>query len=288
MKVAICGITGLIGKEASVYFKSLGYEVFGLGRSDLKKGVNHLQTVLSGTDVLINLAGAPILKRWTNKWKREIYNSRIDTTRMLVTAINGMAQPPGVFISSSAVGIYDAINVHDEFSANLDHGFLGTLCQDWEAEALKANPGMRKVILRLGVVLSARGGALKQMLVPFKLGLGGTIGNGQQAFPYIHISDLVKAFSWIVETPLAEGIYNMVSPQLVTNREFTKSLAKALHRWAPFTIPAFALKLIYGQAAQTLVKGQFVVPQRLLSDGFLFQFPALDAALTELSMDEKK
>lgn len=285
MKIAICGITGLIGSEARDSFRSQGYEVVGIGRSDLKKGVNHLQTILSGTDVLINLAGAPILKRWTKKWKREIYNSRIHTTRLLVTAINGMAQPPGLFISSSAVGIYDAINVHDEFSANLDHGFLGTLCHDWEAEALKANAGVRKIILRLGVVLSGRGGALKQMLLPFKLGLGGTIGNGQQAFPFIHLADLVNAFNWIIATPLAEGIYNMVSPQLITNREFTESLARVLHRWAPFTIPAFVLKLIYGQAAQTLIQGQFVVPQRLLSDGYVFQYPAIDEALGEIITD---
>ena len=287
MKIAICGITGLIGNAASVYFRSLGYEVVGIGRSDLKKDIHYLQTILSGSDVLINLAGAPILKRWTPAWKRKIYNSRIDTTRMLVTAINGMAQPPGLFISSSAVGVYDAIKVHDEFSPHLDSGFLGKLCQDWEAEALKANVGVRKVILRLGVVLSIQGGALKQMLLPFKLGMGGKIGNGQQAFPFIHLGDLVRALHWMIETPLAEGIYNTVSPQLITNGEFTQGLSKVLHRWAPFSIPAFVLKFIYGQAAQTLIQGQFVIPQRLLADGFVFQFPSIEDALNELVENEK-
>ncbi len=279
MKIAICGISGFIGSTVSRFFQESGHKVVGIGRYDLAKGIGYIQQVLLGTDVLINLAGAPILKRWTTRWKQEIYSSRVETTRLLVEAMNGMSQPPATFISTSAVGIYDDENIHDEFSVNFSDSFLGKVCVDWESETFKINPSVRLCVFRLGVVLSKSGGALKKMIIPFKMGIGGRIGNGYQFFPYIHILDLYHALKWAIETPSALGVFNLVSPQITTNNEFTDNLATVLNRRTFIPVPQAILHLFFGEAKQTLLCGQHVIPQRLLEAGFKFQFPTLINAL---------
>jgi uncharacterized protein (TIGR01777 family) len=279
MKIAICGITGLTGRATSQFFTEMGYEVVGIGRSDLAQGIDNLKQILTGAHALINLAGAPILKRWTQKWKKEIYNSRIETTRLLVTAMNGMSYPPKVFISSSAVGIYDDKNSHNELSENFSDDFLANVCKDWEAEAIKVKPSVRVFIFRLGVVLSTKGGALQKMILPFKLGVGGTIGSGKQYFPFVDISDVTRSFKWALDTETANGVYNLVAPQIITNKHYTTQIAKWLHRPAFFTLPAIALRLMYGEASNILITGQRVHPERLLNQGFVFQFPTLELAL---------
>ncbi|ASB50827.1 TIGR01777 family oxidoreductase [Alkalitalea saponilacus] len=280
MRIAICGISGLIGNAVANEFRSANDEVIPISRSDLSKGTEHLKNLLEGTSAVVNLAGAPIAKRWTKKWKEEIYSSRVNTTRAIVEAVNQMENPPKEFVSASAVGIYDTISVHDEFSLNYAGDFLSKVCQNWEGEALKLDSKrVRLTIFRLGVVLSKKGGALKQMLLPFKLGLGGPIGSGEQFFPWIHLSDVVRAVSGAVKIPKATGIYNLVAPEILNNRQFTSTLAKTLKRPAIFPVPVWGLKLLFGEGASALSEGQQVIPQRLLADGFDFSFPTLERAL---------
>jgi uncharacterized protein len=280
MRVAICGITGMIGKAVKTALQTAGYIVVGVSRQDLASGANHLQQLLHGTDAVVNLAGAPILTRWTESNKKKIYHSRVDTTRLLVEAINTLSFPPKDFISVSAVGIYDEFNVHDEFSTNYSSDFLSKVCRDWESEALKVNADkVRLSIFRLGIVLTASGGALEQMLLPFKWGMGGRIGSGEQFFPWIHLEDVVSAIVGGISIPRASGVYNLVAPELITNQQFTRELANTLRRPAFLMVPEWALKLVFGEGAIALTSGQQVIPQRLLADGFEFSYPSLNSAL---------
>lgn len=280
MKVAICGISGFIGSSLKEAFEAEGYIVVGISRVDLSSGLEHLRELLRDANALVNIAGAPIAGRWTKARKEEIYNSRIETTRKLVEAMNGMASPPQDFISASAVGIYDEINVHDEFSLNYASGFLARICRDWEREALKVNPTQTRLsIFRLGVVLSGRGGALKKMIMPFKFGFGAKIGSGEAFMPWIHIDDVVKAIVEGVSSPRVSGVYNLVAPEILTNREFTAVLAKSLGRPAIFTLPSKLIRLLFGEGAGLILDGQQVIPQRLLADGFEFTYPTLVLAL---------
>lgn len=288
LRVAICGISGMIGTAVEQALLAQGHAVTGIRRSDLNAGKAHLQEKLKGCDALINLAGASILTCWTASAKERIYNSRIATTRSLVEAINGMEAPPADFISASAVGIYDQINVHDEFSLNYSNDFLARVCRDWEKEALRVDAQrVRLSIFRLGLVLSTRGGALKQMLLPFKLGLGGRIASGRQYFPWVHLNDVVEAIVGGVCIPRASGVYNLVAPEILTNRTFTRKMAEVLKRPAFLMVPEWALKLIFGEGASVLSTGQQVIPQRLLADGFAFRFPGLDQAL-EFELQKRK
>lgn len=283
MKVAICGYSGLIGQAVTDMFGAHGHQVIAITRRDLAQGVEYLRQMLSSTDVVINLAGAPILTRWTKRGKKQIYDSRILTTHLLTETVNSMVLPPSVFISASAVGIYNNLDVHDEFSLNYADDFLSEVCQAWETEALKLKSDKsRLVILRFGVVLSCKGGALKQMLLPFRLGLGGRIGSGKQDFPWVHINDVTAAIYWVTQNTIAKGIYNLTAPGLVSNEVYTKALANTISRPAFFPIPTWALKMVFGEASDVLVSGQHVVPQRLLADGFTFSFPLIQDALGDL------
>jgi uncharacterized protein (TIGR01777 family) len=280
MRVAICGITGLIGKAVKTALQSEGYVVVGISRQDIAAGTSHLQKLLHGTDAVVNLAGSPVISRWSKANKERIYFSRINTTRLLVEAVNGLSSPPKGFISASAVGIYDSVSVHDEFSTNFSPDFLSTVCHDWENEALKLNAEkVRLSIFRLGIVLSASGGALKQMLLPFKWGIGARIGSGRQFVPWIHLDDVVSAVVGGITIPRASGVYNLVAPEILTNRELTQKLGRTLRRPAFLKVPVWALKLLLGEGFKALTSGQQVIPQRLLADGFEFSFPTLASAL---------
>ena len=278
-KIVICGITGFTGKFISNHLMSLGYEVKSINRQDFLKNDAHIKSIIANSKALINLAGAPIMKRWTKKWRNEIYNSRILITRRLVHIINDMNNPPEVFISSSAVGIYDSTHIHAEDSKFYDNGFLGKICIDWEREALRTSPKTRVVIFRLGVVLSRHGGALKKLIVPFKMGLGGRVGSGIQYFPFVHIDDVCNFVNWAVTNNSASGVYNLVAPQVINNKQFTSVLANVIKMPAFFTVPSFVLKVLYGEAAQIVTKGQQVKPTRLLAHGFKFRFHDIYAAL---------
>lgn len=280
LKVAICGATGLIGRSLGAEIRSLGGTLVPIGRKDLQQGLHHLMGCLESVDVVVNLAGTPILGRWTPRRKQDILSSRIQTTRLLVAAINKMERAPSVFISSSAVGIYNNSDVHDEFSSQFANDFLSDVCQYWEQEAFKLDASrVRLAVFRLGVVLAPKNGALKHMLLPFRLGLGGAIGSGKQMFPWIHITDVVNALVWAMRTPEVKGIYNAVSPQIIDNQTFAVTLGEVLNRPVVFGIPLWLLRLLFGEGASILVEGQQVIPHRLLADGFKFSFPALDRAL---------
>jgi uncharacterized protein (TIGR01777 family) len=253
-----------------------------LSRKDLQKNPEAIAILAEGADVIINLAGAPIIQRWTKSYKKLLFESRIETTRKLAMALAMMKKKPTVFISASAVGIYPEGGPYTEETSALDQGFLGSLCQMWELEAKTAQKHCRLVIFRIGIVLDAKGGALPKMLPAFKLGMGGKIASGKQGFSWIHIADLVNAFDFVINNDNANGVVNLTAPEPLSNAEFTKILARVMKRPALFPVPSFILKLLYGEAAITLTSGQLVLPGKLKSMGFLFRFPSLEPALNDL------
>lgn len=280
--IVITGASGLIGSRLMKHFGGKNWRVIPLGRNDFRGETELLVQKIERADVLINLAGAPIIKRWTKKHKEEIYNSRILTTRKLIEALVFASKKPSVFISASAVGIYDQECVQDEHSNQFAGDFLSKVCIDWEAEAEKASNLTRLAIIRLGIVLAREGGALKTMLPIFKLGIGGKIASGTQPFAWIHIADVVNAVDFIIANDNAKGVYNLVAPGLINNRQFTVALGKVLKLPTWFTVPSFALRILFGEAAATLTGGQKVVPMRLEKQGFRFEFPEINQALANL------
>lgn len=285
MKIAISGSTGFIGKQLSDYLLRSGNELVVISRGDLAGGSNQLAKVINSADVIINLAGASVLQRWTNKNKQLILSSRVDTTRLLVEAVrkNLPEHRPGIFISASAIGIYDNYGIHDEFSSALGTNFLAEVCKAWESvtDPLK-EMNLKLCTIRIGIVLGTSGGSLQKMLPLFKLGLGGKIGSGNQPFSFIHISDFCRAIEHLVTSEKSTGIYNLVSPSPVTNKLFTVALADQLHRPAFLKVPELALKLVYGEASDVLTKGAYVKPARLTGEGFQFRFPDISSALADL------
>lgn len=281
MHILTTGSTGLIGGRLKRAFRDAGFEVSAVGRSDFLSEAEALAEKVSGADVVIHLAGAPIIGRWTKKYKNEILSSRVETTRKLVHAVNGAAVKPRLFISASAVGIYPGDGVYDETATVSGEDFLAEVCRRWEAEASALTPETGLAIFRFGAVLSKEGGALKKMLLPFRLGLGGPVAGGKQGFSWIHTDDLAEAFLFVIKHKLT-GIFNLTAPQITDNATFTKALGKALHRPAFFPIPAFGLKMVYGEGASVLTSGQKVLPARLQKEGFVFRYPNLELALGDL------
>ncbi|MFN3554455.1 MAG: TIGR01777 family oxidoreductase [Bacteroidales bacterium] len=282
MRISISGSTGFIGSELSAFFSGLGYEVVALRREDFAKGVNHLATKTEGSQFIINLAGAPIIGRWTRSYSRKLWHSRIDTTRMLKEAIATMQIRPKAFISASAVGFYSQEGVHTEEQFAQDPEFLGTLCQSWEEEAQKAAVFCSVYIIRIGIVLGERGGALPQMALPFRLGVGGKIGTGKQMISWIHLSDLLSALQWIIEKEPESQVFNLTAPNPVSNAAFSSALARTLRRPNFLPVPSFALRLLYGEGAVVLLSGQHVLPHNLLKEGFSFRFEKVEDALQDL------
>jgi hypothetical protein len=283
MLVSISGSTGLIGSELIDTYTDKGLTFRIINRDSIKLPENEfLETKIEGADAVINLAGAPILKRWTESYRKEIYASRIETTRKIANAIIKAKTKPKVFISNSAIGIYDTLNVHKEESTGFSDNFLGKLCRDWEAEALAAVGNTRIVLLRTGVVLSSKGGMLKAAYGPFRFGLGGIIGKGDQSFSWVHIRDLMHIYQTILDNENISGVVNAVAPNSTTNFHFTKTFGKVLNQITVLKIPLSALKAIYGDASSILTEGQNVVPEKLLINGFEFEFPTIEKALLNL------
>jgi uncharacterized protein len=281
-KIAMSGATGFIGSNLSKAFKALLWDIIPLGISDFSLSTDELVARMSGADVVVNLAGAPVTQRWTAEHKKEMYDSRIGVTRRLADACAAMDKKPELFISTSAVGYYSSEGKHTEDNFKKAEDFLGNLTQDWEREALLVNKsGIRTVIFRFGIVLGKDGGVLKQMLVPFKKGLGGTIGDGTQGFSWVHIHDLVRAYEAAVEDSSYEGIYNLTAPSVTTNRDLTQALSAALGIPAILRIPIFVLRLQFGEGADAPAGGQFVTPKRLLDKGFSFEFRDINKAVKD-------
>lgn len=278
--IAISGINGFLGKNLESFFSKLNYKILGISR-DILDDKNRLENIINSSNIVINLAGANIVKRWTKTYKEELYFSRINTTSKIVQAINSATNKPKLFISSSAIGIYDNSSTCDE-NSKFSNDFLSKLCQDWEKEALKVkNEDTKVAIFRLSVVLGKNGGALGKMLKPFKLGLGGTIGDGEQAFSFIHIEDLLNAYKFIIDNNY-DGVFNLSSPRPTTNKELTKVLGKTLKRPTIFPLPKVILKLIFGEGARVLVDSQTVLPQKLLDLKFDFKFENIEDTIENL------
>ncbi len=232
---------------------------------------------------MINLAGASIIARWTPEYKELLRSSRLETTQAVVDAISHAEHKPKLLISTSAVGIYANDGVYDDISAKYSDDFLGTLCKEWEATALKAKSETTRVaIFRFGIVLGRDGGALKQMLTPFKFGLGGTIGNGSQAFSFIHIDDLINAYDFVIANESQDGAFNITAPTPTTNRGLTKALGRSLNRPTFLPLPEFVLRLIFGEDAKVLTDGQSVRPTRLLEAGFEFKYRNIEDTIENL------
>ena len=281
-KIILSGQTGFLGSNLSSFLNDSGYDVVGLGRKDFLLEPDALVGKLEGAQVIIHLAGAPIIGRWTVSYQKEIYDSRILTTRKLVAAMGLLKQKPDVFLCASAVGIYPDQGLHDESSGLVSEGFLGEVCTDWEAEAKRASKMCRTVMLRFGVMLGQSGGALKKMALPFKFGLGGRIGSGKQMMSWIHIEDVLAAIHFAITQPGIKGPVNVTSPNPVSNKTFTITLARVLRRPAIFPMPAFMLRLVLGKGAVVLTGGQTAFPAKLQQNGFVFKHPDLEPALQDL------
>lgn len=276
MNVAIAGASGMIGKRLRQRLVESGHVPSAIPRG----------AALPTCDAIVNLAGEPIAQRWTEAVKKRIYDSRVEGTRRLISAISMQAQRPSVLVCASAVGIYGSRGdeILTEKSAP-GSGFLPHVVVDWEASARTAEAlGIRVISLRFGVVLG-HGGALAKLLTPFRLGAGGRLGSGRQWMSWIHIDDVVSLILLALENatgaPL-QGAVNATSPQPVTNAEFTRILAAALHRPAFFPVPAFALKLAFGEMSQALLDSQRALPAAAQAAGFHFQYPDLPAAVENI------
>lgn len=283
MKIAMSGATGFIGSNLTREFNSKGWYTVPLLIEDFKADDDNLKKKLADADVVINLAGAPIVGKWTEEYKKILVSSRVDTTNKIVESLKKNYSKPRVFISTSAVGIYDDKQEYSEDNVIYAENFLGKLAKEWEKAALKAKDlAVRTVIFRFGIVLGKDGGILANMLPFFKLGLGGTIGNGKQGFSWVHIDDLKKAYIEAIENEKYEGIYNLTAPNPTTNKGLTKALSKALGVPAIFWIPLTILKLKYGDGAAAIASGQRVIPKRLIESGFKFKFENIEDALRDI------
>ena len=241
--IAISGASGFVGSSLNKYFSNLNYKVISISR-DVLNNQEKLNEVISSSDIIINLAGANIINRWSESYKKLLYSSRIDTTSKIVNTINTITNKPKLLISTSAVGIYDNKSTYDE-KGNYSNDFLSNLCQDWEKEALKAKNESTKVsIFRFGIIMGKDGGALQKMITPFKLGVGGVIGSGNQAFSFIHIEDLLNAYKFVIENEYEE-VFNLTAPVPTTNKGLTKALGKTLNRPTLFPVPEFVLNHIF-------------------------------------------
>ena len=285
MKIVIAGGSGFIGEPLVRALSSRG-DVAVLSRNPSKvkagRGVawnpreagGAWREDVANADVVVNLAGENVgAGRWTESRKQRILDSRIDATRALVDAMQS-APRVRTFISASAVGYYGSRGdeVLDE-SAGAGRGFLVDVTRRWEEEAHRANDIARVVIPRFGVVLASDGGALAKMLLPFRIGIGGRIGGGGQWMPWIDRDDVIRFIEWAIDREEARGVYNVAALAPVTNGEFTKALAAALHRPAIFPLPAFVLRIVFGAMAdETLLTSERVVPARAMAEGFTFAY----------------
>lgn len=294
MNILAFGVTGFVGGALVPHLLQAGHRVTVVARSGktpFGPEVPVLQadpTVpgpwqehVSRFDAVVNLTGTPVTTRWNTAGRQAIRNSRVDSTRHIAQALGS---PGKTLLCAGAVGYYghgaDMVLTED---APRGQGFLADVAAAWQDEALQAaNSGHRVVIPRIAVVLG-HGGALAKMLPPFRLGLGGRLGSGRQWFPWIHIRDLTRCMTYLLETPQASGPYNACAPTPVTNAEFTRTLARVLHRPAVLPVPAQALRLILGEQATMLLEGQRCLPTRLQALGFTFDFPELETALNDLT-----
>ena len=298
VKILITGGTGFIGSALVRSLMDDGCDVTVLSRNpdSIKKfcgiGVKTLASLSQlmpqdSYQVIINLAGAPIFDaRWSNARKQVIRDSRIGLTKQLIASMARMTVKPELLISGSAVGYYgdQGDTVLTEQSAT-HRDFSQQLCIDWETEAKRAEQlGVRVCLIRTGLVLAGGGGLLQRMLLPFRLGLGGRLGNGRQWMSWIHRQDWIAIARLMIADTTMQGAYNATAPNPVTNSEFTRTLARGLKRPALFPVPAWLLKALLGEMSELVLGSQRVLPQRLLAHGYRFEYPDLVSALTQATV----
>ncbi|WP_458701378.1 TIGR01777 family oxidoreductase [Sulfurospirillum sp. 1307] len=270
MKVAITGANGFVAS----YLKKKFSDYVVIDRNDSE---DKIVEKLKNIDAVFNLAGAPIIKRWSESYKKVLVQSRVESTRKLVKAIN--QSDVKHFVSTSAIGAYPDGNPYNESYEGFADDFLGTLAKQWEDEANKCNKPT--AILRFGVILGKDGGALKQMLLPFKMWLGGIIGDGKMMTSWIDIEDLVRIYEYVLEHELT-GVFNATAPNPVTNYDFTKALGTQLHRPTLLPVPEFALKILFSEGASVLTGSKEVYPKRLIDSGFEFKYKYIKDSLAHL------
>jgi uncharacterized protein len=298
MKILITGATGLIGRRLCRSLIDEGHQVailsrrepaaIGLAGAAAFRWEPETETppaeAWEGVEAVIHLAGEPAAARWTEEQKRRIYDSRAKGSRNLVAGMRVASRPPKVLVSASAVGFYGnrGDEVLNESSAS-GSDFLSEVCRDWETESSRAREmGVRVALARIGVALSPWGGALEKMILPFKLGLGGRLGDGRQWFPWIHIEDVEGILLHALLSQAVDGPINGVAPGIVTNNEFTRELAAALNRPALFPVPKSALRVLIGEMVEAVTASQRIVPQVALDTGYRFKHPNLRPALESL------
>lgn len=294
MKILITGASGLIGKALQKSFKEKGYEMLLATRSEPKDD-KHIQwdvdtgfreedlSRLEGLDAVIHLAGENIAGlRWTEEKKKAIRDSRVFGTRSMIETFDKLKDKPKTFISGSAIGFYGDRG-DDEMTESSSAGktFLSEVCKEWEAESRRAEDlGIRTVLLRTGIVLSKDGGALATMLTPFKLGVGGVIGDGKQWMSWISLDDVVGIINYVLEHENVRGAVNNTAPNPVTNEEFTKTLGSVLYRPTFLPLPEFAVHMVFGEMGDALLLDSTrVIPKRMKDAGYEFNYPELKAAL---------
>lgn len=300
MNIVIAGGSGFVGQKLSEHLINKGHEIIILSRRK-EKGKNQLKYVqwlqenarpekdIGDADVFINLAGVSINDgRWTKKHQQQIYDSRMHATDELLRIIHQLPQKPQTLINASAIGIYPASEStrYTETSTDIANDFLGQTVRDWEHKAMTAKDmGIRVACTRFGVILGEHGGALSPMVTPYKLFAGGTVGSGRQWLSWVHIDDVIRAIEFAIDTPSLDGPINITAPFPKQMKYFGQTIGKILNRphWLP--VPAFMMQLLLGRKSDLVLKGQFVVPEKLQKNGFLFSYPTLEEALENLIND---
>lgn len=293
MRIAITGSTGLVGTRLTQFFQKEGHQVLRLVRkTDQGRGTAYWQPetgeieaeALEGTDVLIHLAGKSINGRWTKKRKEEILLSRTKGTRLIAETLASLRRPPRVLLSASGIGMTDDNTREVDETDSVGSGFLSDVIREWEKSTKAAEKaGIRVAHMRFGMVLSPRGGALKQMLPAFKLGLGGRLGHGRQWVSWVALEEIPHIVRFLIDRKEVAGPVNIVSPNPVSNVEFIQALGEALRRPVMIPMPSFALKLLFGEMGEELLlKGNRAIPKKLLDAGYTFRYPELEPALKEM------
>ena len=295
MKVAVPGSHGFIGSALIPTLKAKGHQIIRLVRSEPERASDTIywnpasdsidMASIEGVEAVIHLAGESIFGRWTSAKKKEILDSRVEGTRRLAQTLTQLKRPPAVLVCASAIGIYGDRGAdwleEDSLSGS---GFLADVCRQWETAAQPAvQHGIRVVSIRTGIVLSPKGGALAQMLPPFRMGVGGRVGSGNQYMSWIALDDLIEAYHHALSTTEISGAVNAVAPHPVTNLEFTGTLGKVLSRPAIIPLPAFAVRAVFGEmGVELLLSSARVRPARLLNSSFNYRCSDLETALRQL------
>lgn len=298
-RIVVTGATGFVGKQLVTALLGQGYAVTALTRAAndarVPKGAEQVVwtperagawgDAIDGAHAVVHLAGEPVLARWTPETKARILSSRVAPTREIVAALGRAKVKPSVLVSASAVGFYGAREPDEELTetSTPGDGFLADVVRAWEAEAARASEhGVREVRARIGIVLGNSGGALAQMMLPFKMFVGGPVGRGDQVLSWIHEGDAVRLLVACMEDPRAHGPVNITAPYPVDMNELAKALGRALHRPVLFRVPSFAMRTVMGESAMPVLTGQRAVPTAARALGFQFNYPDVDGALKTL------